>query len=177
MIVILTILCKLLPRCCCGWGLLWIRYLRGVSGLALRYIVLKRLAFECGDNVSIHDAVVVRFPDKLRLGKNISIHPFCYLDAQGNIDIGDDVSIAHNVSILSFEHDMDSFSTPIKDAPCIPKRIKIENNVWIGVGVRVLGGVKIGTGAVLGANAVVTRNIPPKAIAVGVPARVIKIRE
>lgn len=173
---VLAILCRLLPRRCFGWVLSWGRYMRGVSGLALRYIVLNRILPECGDNVSVHDAVIIRHADKLSLGKNISIHPFCYLDAQGKIEIGDDVSIAHNVSILSFEHDVDTVGIPIKDAPCLPRKIKIENNVWIGAGVRVLGGVNIGTGAVVGANAVVTRDIPPGAIAVGVPARVLKIR-
>ena len=55
-------------------------------------------------------------------------------------------------------------------------QIIIGNDVWLGTGVFILGGVRIGNGAVLGANAVVTKDIPPYAVAVGNPARVVKYR-
>jgi len=105
------------------------------------------------------------------------MHPLCYIDAQGDITIGNDVSIAHNTSILSFEHDYSDTTKPIAAGPCIPKKIVIEDNIWIGAGVRILGGVRIGTGSVIGAAAVVTKDIPPMSVAVGVPARVIKSRK
>ena len=53
----------------------------------------------------------------------------------------------------------------------------IEDDVWLGMGVKVMDGVRIGRGAVVGANAVVTKDIPPYSVAVGVPARVIRKRE
>ena len=150
------------------------RYTRGLIGLGLRYGLIHRLARTCGDNVSVHDSVFIRYAGLLQLGNNISIHPLCYIDAQGEISIGDDVSIAHNVSILSFEHDFSDKSKPIKDAQCIGKKITIEDNVWIGAGAKILGGTTIGKGSVIGAGAVVTKNIPPGSVAVGVPAKVIK---
>jgi maltose O-acetyltransferase len=55
--------------------------------------------------------------------------------------------------------------------------IVIQDNVWIGAGAKVLGGVTIHKGAVIGANAVVTRDIPENAIVAGVPARVIRFRD
>lgn len=56
------------------------------------------------------------------------------------------------------------------------KPVKVGNDVWIGLNVVVMGGVEIGDGAVIGSGAVVTKNIPPYAVAVGVPAKVIKYR-
>lgn len=167
---------KMFPAGCCEWFLRLTRYVTGKFGIGLRYVILKRLARECGDNVSVHDSVFLKDIKNLKLGNNISIHPLCYIDAQGGISIGNDVSIAHNVSILSFEHDYSNINMPIKDAPCIPKEIIIEKDVWIGAGVRILGGVQIGYGSVIGAGAVVTKDIPSFVVAAGVPARPIKDR-
>lgn len=167
---------KLLPFSFALWLFTSLRYTRGLIGFGLRYGLLKRLAKECGDNVGVNDSAFLRYPELLKLGSNISIHSLCYIDAQGEIEIGNDVSIAHNVSILSFEHDFSDVNKPIKDAPCIGKKIVIENDIWIGAGVRILGGVTIGTGSIIGAGAVVTKDIPPKSVAVGVPARVIRTR-
>ena len=64
----------------------------------------------------------------------------------------------------------------IKDQPATTEAVVIGRDVWIGRGVAILKGVHIGDGAVIGANAVVTSDIPPEAIAVGIPARVIKYR-
>ena len=153
------------------WLLIKCRYRSGLIVIGLRYLIVKKLANKCGENVSIHDSVILRNTEKISLGKNISIHPFCYIDAQGNIEIGDNVSIAHGVSIISFEHDYHNNDLPIKYAKCISKKIVIEDNVWIGAGVRILGGVKIGNGSVIGANSVVTKNIPENCVAAGIPAK------
>ncbi len=65
---------------------------------------------------------------------------------------------------------------PIKDQGIAKSRVRIERNVWLGTKVTVSRGVRIGEGAVVGANAVVTRDLPAYSVAVGVPARVIKDR-
>ena len=57
------------------------------------------------------------------------------------------------------------------------KTVIIGDDVWLGVGATVLPGVKIGNGAVIGAHALVTKDVPQKAIVVGVPARILKYRE
>ncbi len=167
---------KLLPIRLCKWFLVRTRYLRGHIGMGIRYVLVKRLAKQCGDNISIHDSVFFIYPERASLGDNISIHPLCYIDAQGDIKIGSDVSIAHGVSIISFEHDYRYSDRPIKDAPCIHKKVVIEDNVWIGAGAKILGGVTIGSGAVIGAGAVVTKNVGEMEIVAGVPARVLKKR-
>ena len=65
---------------------------------------------------------------------------------------------------------------PIKDQPIIPMPTKIGNDVWLASKVSVLGGATVGDHSVIGAGAVVRGDIPPRSVAVGVPAKVIKTR-
>ena len=84
--------------------------------------------------------------------------------------------IADNVYISDFDHKFADLEQPIKDQGIAKSRVRIEPDVWLGTKVTVARGVVIGEGAVVGANAVVTRDLPAYAVAVGVPARVIKDR-
>jgi acetyltransferase-like isoleucine patch superfamily enzyme len=104
------------------------------------------------------------------LGRNVSVN--CYLD----VEIGDSVLIADDVYISDFDHRFDDLTVPIKDQGIVKSRVRIGRDVWLGTKVTVARGVIIGDGAVIGANAVVTHDIPARAVAVGVPARVIKRR-
>jgi acetyltransferase-like isoleucine patch superfamily enzyme len=108
--------------------------------------------------------------DKSVLGRNVSVN--CYLD----VEIGDSVLIADDVYISDFDHRFDDLTVPIKDQGIVKSRVRIGRDVWLGTKVTVARGVTIGDGAVIGANAVVTHDIPARAVAVGVPARVIKRR-
>lgn len=109
--------------------------------------------------------------DKSNLARDISIN--CYLD----VEIGDSALIADNVYISDFDHRFDDLTTPIKDQGITKARVRIERDVWLGTKVTVCRGVHIGEGTVVGANAVVTKDLPPFCVAVGVPARVIKDRK
>jgi len=102
------------------------------------------------------------------------------------ICFGDNVSIdtggEHNTKVITtfpFHH-FDVFKHAVAGCPInsgLPKGdVVIGNDVWLAEGVRVLSGVRIGDGAVIGTRAVVTRDIPPYAIAAGIPARVIRYR-
>jgi acetyltransferase-like isoleucine patch superfamily enzyme len=85
------------------------------------------------------------------------------------IEIGDNVAIAENVCIRDCDnHDITS-SIHTKTQP-----IKIGNNVWIGMNATILKGVNIGDGCIIAAGSVVTKDIPPKCLAGGVPARILK---
>lgn len=149
---------------------------KGVKGMALRYALLKSIAKQCGDNVSVHPGVYLLHPQGLSLGDNVSIHPMCYLDATGGLTIGSDVSIAHGCSILSTTHTYKDPSLPIKDQPFVSKETVLEENIWLGAKATILCGVTVGSGVVVGANAVVTRDVPANQIVAGVPARRIKER-
>lgn len=152
------------------------RETKGVTGMAIRYALLKTLARHVGQNVSVHPNVYLFKIHNLSLGDNVSIHPLCYLDAAGGIEIGNDVSIAHDVSMISFNHRFDDLSVPIKDQGLIKKQITICDNVWIGAKSVILAGVTVHTGSVIGAASVVTHDIEENTVVVGSPAKMIKKR-
>lgn len=144
--------------------------------MLLRYICLKNCAKSCGENVAIFSNVYLLRVQNLVIGDNVSIHPLCYIDAIGGIEIGNDVSIAHNTTIMSEEHIFTDINRNIKDQGCEYKETKIENNVWIGAGCRILAGTTIQSGSIIAAGAVVTKDVEENIIVGGVPAKRIKGR-
>jgi maltose O-acetyltransferase len=88
------------------------------------------------------------------------------------ITIGNDVQIGPNVQLLTPTHPLDAEQRRAKLEAAEP--IVIEDNVWLGGGAIVLPGVTIGTNSVIGAGAVVTKDVPPNVVAVGNPAKVIR---
>lgn len=132
---------------------------------------------EIGDDSFIHRGVLLYpYGGKIRIGKNVGINPYCVIYGHGGVEIGDDVLIATSCVIIPANHRRERLDLPIRSQGLICKGIKIENNVWLGARSVVLDGVKIGEGAVVGAGSVVSRDIPPNSIAVGVPAKVIRMR-
>jgi len=152
------------------------RRFQGTKGLVIRYALLKTLAVSCGENVAIFSDSFLYSPEKLFVGSNVSIHPMCYIDAAGGIVIGDDVSIAHSVTIMSSEHNFSRSDLNIKDQEIRKLETVIESNVWIGSRAVILAGTKVHTGSVVGAGAVVTKDVPALCVVVGVPAEVKKRR-
>lgn len=150
---------------------------KGTKGLGLRYVLLKSIAKKCGDNVSIHPNVFILNPSNLSVGNNVSIHPMCYFESLGGIDIGNDVSIAHGVTIMSTGHYYDRLETQINNQGGFSKKVIIEDNIWIGAKATILAGNKISTGSVIGAGAVVTKDVERNSVVVGIPAKVIKERK
>ena len=124
----------------------------------------------------MRDGVFLFGVQNLRLGSFISIHPMTYIDATGGLTIGDDVSIAHGVTILSTSHTFASNFSPIREQPVENRPTHIGSNVWIGAGARILGGVTVGDGCVVASGAVLVKDTPPNSIVAGVPARVIRSR-
>ena len=150
------------------------RGLKGRTGIIVRYILIKNLASQCGNNVCIMEDVYLHNVEKLCIGDNVSIHPLCYVDAIGEINIGDNVSIAHNCSLVSFNHTYHDTTSPIKYNPLVNGKITIENDVWIGCGVRILADTIIGERSIVAAGAVVNKNLPSHTISAGVPAKPVK---
>lgn len=107
----------------------------------------------------------------IRVGRNVFISHGCTLNDIGGIEIGDDVMIGPNVSLLTSGHPL---------APSVRRRaitaapIRIGRNVWIGASAVVLQGVTIGDDSVVGAGSVVTRDVPAGVLVVGSPAAVIR---
>jgi len=115
-------------------------------------------SIEVGDHVNLGLGCVVLSESRVAIGENCLFAAHCYLVAGGN-------------------HDMSRTDIPIIQQPSVSRGgITIEPNVWLGARVTVLDGVTIGRDSVVGAGAVVTHDIPPFAVAAGVPARVIRDR-
>lgn len=147
---------------------------RGNIGFGIRYICLKRLAASCGENVALFPHVTMKHVDRMHIGNNVSIHTTCYLDALGGIIIGNNTSIAHASSIISFDHTYLDRSLPIKYCPVETAPVIIREDVWIGCGCRILKGITIGSRCVVAAGSVVTKNVPSYSLVAGVPAKIIK---
>jgi acetyltransferase-like isoleucine patch superfamily enzyme len=137
---------------------------------------MQKQCLACGQLVDVRQSVVFAARNNARIGSRVSIHPFSYIDATGGVTIGDDVSIAHAVTIMSTEHRFDRNDIAIRDQGTIEKPVTIESDVWIGAGARILGGVTVGQGAVIAAGAVVNRDVPRQTVSAGVPARPIRSR-
>ncbi|WP_274622834.1 DapH/DapD/GlmU-related protein [Sinobaca sp. H24] len=105
-----------------------------------------------------------------KVGKNIFINSGCRFQDQGGITIGDRAFIGHNVVLATLNHDID----PAKRSTMHPSPITIGKDVWIGANATVLPGVTIGDGAIVAAGAVVTKDVPSKVVAGGVPAKIVK---
>lgn len=131
--------------------------------------LLKKL-FEnkIGEDSKINPPIYGAAFDKIEIGKNVFINSNSLLMARGGIKIEDDVMLAANVQLLSNNHD--EYQRNI--ITC--KEIIIKKGAWIGAGASILPGVTIGKYAIVGAGAIVTKDVPDYSVVVGSPARVIK---
>lgn len=105
----------------------------------------------------------------ITLGENVFINSACQFQDQGGITIGDNAFIGPKVVIATINHGIKVSERPFN----FLKPVKIGKNVWIGSSVNILPGVTIGDNCIIGAGAVVTKDIPENSIAVGVPAKVV----
>ncbi len=112
----------------------------------------------------------------VKIGNNSHVAPFSVINGEGGVKIGNKVGIGSGVKIYSISFNGDDTSRDIIDTPVKLKEVIIEDNVMIGANSVLIPGVKIGHGSIIGAGAVVIRDIPSNSIAVGVPAKVIKER-
>lgn len=122
-----------------------------------------------GEYSDISPNVVIKNPAGLHIGCRSNIGFGSFVDAGGDIFIGDFVMISHMVSINSMTHPT---SPPYHSVIKAPTRIF--NHVWIGANSVIMQGIEIGEGAIIGAGLVVTRSVDPFTIVAGVPARVIR---
>lgn len=139
----------------------------------LRYHFSKRIC-KLGKNVNVEKNAY--FTPQLVVGNNsgIGINAEIY----GPVKIGNDVLMAPDVVFYTSGHKYDRLDIPIgKQGSTESKPIIVGNDCWIGRRVIIMPGVKIGDGSIIGAGAVVTKDVPPYAVVGGVPAKVIKYRK
>jgi acetyltransferase-like isoleucine patch superfamily enzyme len=147
-----------------------------VNGYATNGITL-------GDDVRIREGAWIQATSRLdqpgvglQIAEGTYIGPRCLLGAGGGIAIGRRVTFGAGIHLLAENHEFRDAGRPIPDQGVTRAGITVADDVWIGNNAIVLDGVHIGRGAVIGAGAVVTRDVPDLAIAVGNPARVVGTR-
>lgn len=135
---------------------------------------LLRNIFPIGEKTVVQTGFRFGMKGVLKIGKHCQVNEDVYIQSA---EIGDYVLIAQRVAILSVTHLMDRLDIPIKMQGSTESRpVTIESDVWVGRNAVLMPGIRIGKGAVIGAGAVVTKDVPPYAIVGGVPAKLIRYR-
>ncbi len=136
---------------------------------ASRFELNEKNVFDCNFDIEVKGQLTIG--SRNYFNKNIKI--VCF----DKIEIGDDCLIADSVHIYDHDHRHDDISRTIGSQGYVTAPVKIGNNVWLGAKVTVLKGVTIGDGVIVGANSLVSKDLPSNSICGGVPAKVIKIRQ
>lgn len=129
-----------------------------------------------GERCVLDHDLILEAGGRLEIGDRTIFGHHSTISAREAVIIGRDCLIAELVSIRDHDHAFDRLDVPVREqgTKCAP--LSIGNDVWIGAKATITKGVTIGDQAIIGANAVVTRDIPPRAVAVGIPAKVIRYR-
>lgn len=143
---------------------------------------------ELGEGIVINGHVVItcwdsfsdiKFKPQIIIGNNTLIGEYCHITSINSILIGNGVLMGRGVTITDNSHGAlipeENNIQPSKRELYSKGGVVIEDNVWIGDKVSILAGVRVGKGAVIAANAVVTKDVPENAVVGGVPAKIIKI--
>lgn len=129
----------------------------------------------CGKNVNIERGANFSMGGGISIGSGSGLGINCAV--HGPLKIGDNVMMGPDVTILTHTHNIERTDIPMGKQGMREAEVIIGNDVWIGMRVIIMPGVKVGDGAVIGAGAVVTKDVPDYAIVGGVPARIIKFRK
>jgi acetyltransferase-like isoleucine patch superfamily enzyme len=171
------------------WRYLWRRYLTPAGwrwetdgpvffGRGLQIQIAKRGRVKFGPVVWIGDGNKIRSPDgEVIIGAKSVLGQECTISAYRHVRIGEQCVIADRAMFIDFDHGIVEVERPIRAQGIYMRDVDVGSNVWIGYGACVLRGTRIGDNSVLGTNAVATRDIPANAVAGGIPAKVIRMRE
>jgi acetyltransferase-like isoleucine patch superfamily enzyme len=123
-----------------------------------------------GTKIRCHEGMV-------RIGAKTVLGQECTISAYQHVSIGDQCIVADRVMLIDFDHNVAEVERPIRRQGIYKRDVRVGNNVWIGYGAQILRGTSIGDNAIVGAGAVVTKDVPANAVVAGVPARLIRMRE
>jgi acetyltransferase-like isoleucine patch superfamily enzyme len=123
-----------------------------------------------GTKIRCHEGEV-RIGDKTVLGQE------CTISAYQHVSIGEQCIVADRVMLIDFDHNVAEVERPIRTQGIYKRDVRVGNNVWIGYGAQILRGVSVGDNAIVGASAVVTKDVPANAVVAGTPTRVVRMRE
>ncbi len=142
-----------------------------------RTLFYEKTLGKCGKGFYAHPGVAIYFPMNIEIGSKATFNRGVFITARDKITIGNDVLIGPYTTMNSGNHKFSNTNISTREQGYETNPIIIGNNVWIAANVTILAGVTIGDGAIIGAGAVVNKSIPAYAIAVGVPAKVVKTRK
>jgi acetyltransferase-like isoleucine patch superfamily enzyme len=151
--------------------LMWYYPFRKALGREGRRKAWVALGAQIAETVAIGPGVVMRFPEKVKVGAGSKLGGRVWIDSWGEVTIGSNVLLTGDIDLLSTQH--------VVDDPNLKgdrRSVTIGDYVWLALKIAVLPGVTIGDYAVIGTGAVVANDIPEYGIAVGNPARVVRER-
>jgi acetyltransferase-like isoleucine patch superfamily enzyme len=157
-----------------------LRYHIDSKAVILPFIVKdrpNRLSISLKNKAHLRNYSILQGSGNIAIGKNSYVSAYSVIGSNESVTIGDNVMIANAVSIRDTDHRFDRLDIPMKAQGIVTAPVTIEDDVWIGYGAVITKGVKIGKGAIIAANAVVTKDVQPYAIVGGVPAKLIRFRE
>jgi acetyltransferase-like isoleucine patch superfamily enzyme len=124
-----------------------------------------------------HDTKIRCHEGEVRIGDKTVLGQECTISAYQHVSIGEECIVADRVMLIDFDHNVTEVERPIRRQGIYKRDVRVGNNVWIGYGAQILRGVSVGDNAIVGASAVVAKDVPANAVVAGVPARVIRMRE
>jgi acetyltransferase-like isoleucine patch superfamily enzyme len=171
------------------WRFLWRRFLTPAGwrwrtdgpvffGRGLELQIAARGEVRFGRFVWIGDGSKIRCHEgAVEIGAKTVIGQECTISAYQRVRIGAECVIADRAMFIDFDHGVVEVERPIRLQGIYKRDVEVGSNVWIGYGACILRGVRVGDNAVIGTNAVVTKDVPANAIVGGVPARILRMRE
>ncbi|MBR2404429.1 MAG: glycosyltransferase [Clostridia bacterium] len=158
----------------------WARHLPGsdvpysMGSKKIRAFFARRMFSSMGKNVNIEHGAFFASGKDISIGDNSGLGLNCRV--AGPLSIGNDVMMAPNVSIYTQNHETENIYRPMRLQTAEKKKVTIGDDVWIGANAIILPGVTVGSGAIIAAGAVVTKDVPEFAVVGGNPAKIIKTR-
>ena len=132
---------------------------------------------EFGKDVKIDKNVFISMPERVILKDRVSIYGGTMINSQGGLYIGENTGIGYNCTIFTAQHQYRNTETIPFDNGVDLKPVVIHEFVWTGAGVMIMPGIEIGEGAILGMGSVISKNVPPLAIVLGNPCKIIGYRD
>ena len=123
-----------------------------------------------GTKVRVHEGEV-------RVGAKTVLGQECTISAYQHVSIGRECIVADRVMFIDFDHGVVDVERPIREQGIYKRDVRVGHNVWLGYGACVLRGCAVGDNAIVGTNSVVTRDLPENAVAAGIPAKVLRMRD
>jgi acetyltransferase-like isoleucine patch superfamily enzyme len=123
-----------------------------------------------GSKIRVHEG-------EARIGAKSVLGQECTISAFQHVSIGRECIIADRVMLIDFDHGVVEVERPVRAQGIYKRDVRVGHHVWIGYGVAILRGVTVGDNSVLGTATIVSKDVPPNAVAAGVPVRVLRMRK